>query len=80
MNPFVDDIVEILSTAAQLPATDVAELLAIPPDDSLGDYALPCFTLAKVLRKNPAQIAQDIADAAGPAIDASTRLAAVQAA
>ncbi|MEE3040590.1 MAG: arginine--tRNA ligase [Candidatus Latescibacterota bacterium] len=80
MNPFVDDIVEILSTAAQLPATDVAELLAIPPDDSLGDYALPCFTLAKVLRKNPAQIAQDIADAAGPSIDASTRLAAVQAA
>ena len=80
MNPFVDDIVTILSEAAQLPAADVAELLAVPPDDTMGDYALPCFTLAKVLRKNPAQIATDIATAAVAAIDTAPRLAGVQAA
>ena len=80
VNPFVDDIVTILSEAAQLPAADVAELLAVPPDDTMGDYALPCFTLAKVLRKNPAQIATDIAAAAVAAIDAAPRLAGVQAA
>ncbi len=80
MNPFVDDIVTILSEAAELPAADVAELLAIPPDDTLGDYALPCFTLAKVLRKNPAQIATDIAAAAQASVEAATRIASVQAA
>ena len=26
-------------------------LIAVPPDTSMGDYALPCFKLAKVLRK-----------------------------
>lgn len=79
MNPFIDEIVAILSSAAELPTDDVAELLAVPPDDTLGDYALPCFTLAKVLRKNPAQIATDIAQAAAADIEASARLASVQA-
>ena len=36
-------------------------LIAVPPDTSMGDYALPCFKLAKVLRKSPALIAEGIA-------------------
>ncbi len=40
---------------------DVEALLEIPPDPSLGDYAFPCFSLAKELKKNPNQIAQDLA-------------------
>lgn len=80
LNPFVDDITAILAAAAELPAADVAELLAVPPDDSLGDYALPCFTLAKVLRKNPAQIATEIAAAAADAVAQAPRLASVAAA
>ena len=36
-------------------------LIAVPPDSSMGDYALPCFKLAKVLRKSPALIAEGIA-------------------
>ncbi len=35
-------------------------LLEIPPDEKMGDYALPCFTLAKKLRKNPALIAAEL--------------------
>ena len=35
--------------------------LEIPPSSSLGDYAFPCFELAKILKKNPAQIALDLA-------------------
>ena len=27
-------------------------VLEIPPDFSMGDYALPCFTFAKKLKKN----------------------------
>ncbi|MDD5086430.1 MAG: arginine--tRNA ligase [Candidatus Nanoarchaeia archaeon] len=32
----------------------------IPPDSKLGDYAFPCFNLAKQLRKSPADIAKDL--------------------
>ena len=39
---------------------DVKDLIEIPPDPTLGDYAFPCFSLAKELKKNPNQIAQDL--------------------
>lgn len=35
--------------------------LEIPPDTKLGDYAFPCFVLAKSLKKNPVEIAKKIA-------------------
>lgn len=35
--------------------------LEIPPDPKLGDYAFPCFGLARVMKKNPADIAREIA-------------------
>ena len=34
--------------------------IEIPPDRNLGDYAFPCFKLAKDLKKAPTAIAQDI--------------------
>jgi len=34
--------------------------LEIPPDSSLGDYALPCFKLCKIYRKAPNEIAQEL--------------------
>jgi arginyl-tRNA synthetase len=37
-----------------------ANLLEVPPKKELGDYALPCFILAKELKKSPALIAKDI--------------------
>ncbi len=40
---------------------DVESLLEIPPDASLGDYALPCFTLTKAFKKSPQEIAQSLA-------------------
>lgn len=36
-------------------------LMEIPPEEKLGDYALPCFVFAKKMRKNPAMIAKEIA-------------------
>ncbi len=36
--------------------------IEIPKDRSLGDYALPCFTIAKQLSLNPNLIANDIKD------------------
>lgn len=35
------------------------ENLEVPPRDDMGDYALPCFRLAKELRKSPQVIASD---------------------
>lgn len=31
-----------------------------PPDTSLGDYALPCFKLSKILKLSPLKIAEDL--------------------
>jgi arginyl-tRNA synthetase len=45
----------------QVSKDDIAARIEIPPTDDLGDYAYPCFPLARVLRKNPAVIAQELA-------------------
>ena len=41
----------------------LASFLEVPPNTEMGDFALPCFKLAKVLRKSPVQIATDLANA-----------------
>ena len=48
---------------SEVSAEEFMKLVEIPPEEKLGDYALPCFSLAKMMRKNPAVIAQDIAEA-----------------
>ncbi len=40
---------------------DIYQLIEIPPQENMGDYSFPCFQLAKTLRKNPAQIAAELA-------------------
>jgi arginyl-tRNA synthetase len=37
------------------------DMVGIPPDRSLGDYAFPCFRLSRVLKKSPQAIAQSLA-------------------
>ncbi len=34
--------------------------IALPPNSEMGDYALPCFKLAKIFRKSPVQIAEEL--------------------
>ena len=41
----------------------LASFLEVPPNTEMGDFALPCFKLAKVLRKSPIQIANDLQNA-----------------
>ncbi len=38
----------------------VFELIEIPPNDTMGDFAIPCFSLAGIMHKNPAVIAKDL--------------------
>lgn len=40
---------------------ELADLVAVPPNTEMGDYALPCFKFAKILRKSPAAIAEELA-------------------
>lgn len=47
-------------------AEEIASLLTVPPDPAMGDYALPCFRFAKVLRKSPVAIAQELAASVAP--------------
>lgn len=44
---------------AQVPQ-GIADLLEVPPDSKMGDYAFPCFRLSKQLRMGPPQIAQKL--------------------
>ena len=39
---------------------EIESLIEVPKDGALGDYAFPCFTLAKKLNKNPAEIAKEL--------------------
>ena len=39
----------------------ISALIEVPPNKEMGDYAFPCFKLAKIFRKAPNMIAEDIA-------------------
>ncbi len=39
---------------------EIYSALALPPNLELGDYALPCFKFAKILRKSPVAIAEEL--------------------
>jgi arginyl-tRNA synthetase len=54
---------QLIAPAAGLTADEVSSLIETPADEALGDFAFPCFRLAKTLRKAPAAIAADIAGA-----------------
>ena len=41
---------------------ETEELLTVPANSEMGDYALPCFKLAKTMRKAPALIAEALRD------------------
>lgn len=44
---------------------EISSFIEIPPKPEMGDFAFPCFRLAKIMHKAPPVIAQDIKDAIG---------------
>ena len=58
---YKDLIATNISKITGLDKDKVYSLIEIPPQLDMGDYAFPCFTLAKELRKAPPMIAADIA-------------------
>lgn len=58
---FKEEIAKKISGMYQdLETLDIQKSIEIPPDSKLGDYAFPCFKLAKSLRKSPKLIAEEI--------------------
>jgi len=43
-----------------LSVEEIKGLIEVPPNKEMGDYAFPCFKLAKIFRKAPNMIAEDI--------------------
>ena len=41
---------------------DICAMIETPPDKKMGDYALPCFRLSKVMRCAPQMIAGKLAE------------------
>ncbi len=66
LNDAKKDVVLALKAAIGKEYTPNADELETPPDATLGDVAFPCFALSKGLRKNPAQIATELAAKIAP--------------
>lgn len=71
-------IAALLAQALGSTAAEVAGWLETPKDVKLGDYALPCFQLAKARKQSPVAIAAEVAAALAPGA-AGAGLAAVRA-
>ncbi len=62
MQDFKNKIAESLKLHIEdLSIEEIFELIETPPNKEMGDCAFPCFKLAKVFRKAPNMIAEDLA-------------------
>lgn len=61
MKSFRSEIVEAVARHTGLPPPEVEAALTTPPRPEMGDYAFPCFALAKKLKKAPPEVAKEVA-------------------
>ena len=63
MIDFKKEIAEIIAKSLEgLTEDEIKSMIEIPQDQSMGDYAFPCFRLAKTMRKAPNLIAAELAE------------------
>ena len=55
-------IAELIKEHVDLDLDKIEGLIEIPPRPEMGDYAFPCFQLAKVMRKAPNMISGELAE------------------
>jgi arginyl-tRNA synthetase len=63
--PLAREVAAKVSSACGLDADEVVSCLTQPPDPKMGDYSLPCFRLAKELKKDPKSVAAELAEKMG---------------
>ena len=54
------NISELIAKETGLDLIKVKNLIEVPPREEMGDFAFPCFILAKKLQKNPILIAENL--------------------
>ena len=57
----IAQIINGINSQAEIDEATVLGMLEYPPDEKMGDIALPCFKLSKLLRMAPVKIAESIA-------------------
>lgn len=63
MKSYKEIITELLvASDIGLVYDEILETIEIPPDNAMGDYAFPCFKLAKIKRNSPVNIAKDLSE------------------
>jgi arginyl-tRNA synthetase len=60
MDIFINNIISLLKDKIPLSVEEIEGLIEIPPDIKMGDYAFPCFAIAKQLRKDPKKVASEL--------------------
>lgn len=61
MRDFKGELAQLLSKQiSDFTVDEIKSMIEIPSNSDMGDYAFPCFRLAKIFRKAPPAIAQDI--------------------
>ena len=60
MKDFKEIIAKEISKVTNIEKVKLLENIEVPKDNSNGDYAFPCFILAKELKKSPVMIANDL--------------------
>lgn len=53
---YIADLINIDGVSKE----ELYDLIALPPNTEMGDYALPCFKFAKIMRKSPVMIAEEL--------------------
>ena len=62
MKNFKKQIARLISNITNINVNEIEGYIEVPPNDEMGDYAFPCFKLAKELRKAPPAIAMELKD------------------
>ena len=57
---FKKEIANTLSKQINIDSQELENYIEIPKDETMGEYAFPCFRLAKVLKKSPQAIAEEL--------------------
>jgi len=61
MKEYIVNILEDVING-KLKREEIEGLIEIPPQQEMGDFAFPCFSLAKIEKKSPLAIAQDLVE------------------
>lgn len=59
---FAMEIASLIAKAADMEPESIREAIEVPANKEMGDYAFPCFKLAKTMRKAPQMIARELKD------------------